>query len=210
MQAIAIAMRESTGTVVTAEQLRVTFIPVGLGVLVIFIALPAVVSARIAGVLGDALEAAARAGMLLVYLGALSRSADARRLFSYHGAEHMTIAACERHGRLPTAQEVGAESTVHVRCGSDFIALFLIVAGVVYAVLPPMVWWSGGVVRIGLVPVVATLAYEVMRVCARWPDEAWSRLLTWPGRSLQRVTTRRPTPDQLEVALAALQAAWHG
>lgn len=203
-------MRESTGTPITAEQLRVTFLPLGIGVLVVFIALPGIITSRFTGITGDALEAAARAAMLLVYLSALSRSADARRLFQYHGAEHMAIAACERHGRMPTVDEVGAESTVHVRCGSDFLSLFLIAAGVVFAVLPSMRWWLGGVVRIALVPVVATLAYETMRVCARWPDEIWARVLTWPGRSLQRITTRRPADDQLEVALAALSAVLHG
>jgi uncharacterized protein YqhQ len=145
--------------------------------------------------------------MLLVYLGALSRSSFARRLFAYHGAEHKAIAACERAGRMPSAEEARAESPIHVRCGTDFIALFVIACGVVFSFVAREPWWFATIVRVALVPVVMIFAYELMRLAARFEGSLGSRLVTWPGRALQRITTRAPSEDQLEVALAAVRAA---
>lgn len=204
MRALAVAMRETTGTAVTPDQLTATFIPVGIGVLIVFIAAPALLSATFGGIAADAIEAASRAAMLLVYLLVLSRTATTQRLFSYHGAEHMAIAAHERHGRLPTETEVAAESPVHSRCGTNFIALFVITAGVVYSFVPRSPWWFGGSARILLVPVVAAAAYEVMRFAARSRGAAF---LSFPGRAMQRITTRYPKPDQIEIALASLTEA---
>lgn len=210
MHALRIAMREASGVTVTPEQLRLTFAPVALGAFVVFVALPGVLTSGLVGLAGavaDAVEATTRAAMLLVYLIAIRRSGQTARLFGYHGAEHMAIAGFERRARIPTGAEVGEESPVHVRCGTNFIALFVIACGVGFSVVPRDPVWLGGVLRVVLVPVIAALAYEVMRATARRPNAVWSRGLTWPGRALQRITTRRPDADQIEIALAALTAA---
>lgn len=207
MRAIAIALRWSTGEEVRREAVGVVAAPVVAGVVGIFIALPGMLTAGLPDLAADVTEAASRAAMLLVYLAALSRSATSQRLFGYHGAEHMAIAAFERLGRMPSAAEARAESPVHVRCGTDFLALIVIASGFVYSSVGRQPLWAGALMRVALLPVVAALAYEVMRWCAASPDRLWSRLLTWPGRSLQRVTTRAPDDGQLEVALAALRAA---
>ncbi len=206
LRAADIAMRESTG-VASEGGAGVVLAPVAFGILVIFVGLPAIAARGWTGMAADVAEATVRAAMLLVYLGALSRSSFARKLFAYHGAEHKAIAAYERAGRMPTADEAGAESPVHVRCGTDFIALFVIACGVVFSFVPREPWLFAVGVRIALVGVVMVVAYEVMRAAARFEGTFGSRLLTWPGRALQRITTREPSADQLEVALAAVRSA---
>ena len=206
LRAADIAISKSTG-VSSQGGAGVILAPIGFGIITIFVALPAIAARAWTGTAGDVAEASVRAAMLLVYLLALSATNVARRLFAYHGAEHMAIAAYERSGRMPTAAEAGAESPVHVRCGTDFLALFVIACGVVFSFVPREPWWFAGAVRVALVPVVMIVAYEVMRTAARFEGSFVSRLVTWPGRALQRVTTRRPSDDQLEIALAALAAA---
>jgi uncharacterized protein YqhQ len=101
-------------------------------------------------------------------------------------------------------EEARRESPVHVRCGTDFIALLVIVAGAVFAFVPRSPLWLGGAFRLLAFPFVAAIAYEVMRAAAVRPRSFVSRMLTWPGRALQLITTREPADDQLEIALAAL------
>ena len=207
MRGINVALREGSGTEVPKDALTMVFVPVAVGVLGLFIAVPGMLTAGLADRAADVVEATARAAMLVIYLLALSRSEQSKRLFGYHGAEHMAIAAYERHDRLPSVDEAVAESPVHVRCGTDFIALFVIACGVVFAFVTRRPVWFGGLLRVALVPAVAALAYETMRLCARYPRQPWARLGTWPGRALQRITTRRPDDGQLQVALSALGAA---
>ena len=191
----------------TSQQLATTLVPVLVGVLGVFVVLPGVLAGIATGIVADVAEAISRPAALLAYLGALDRSGTTRRLFAYHGAEHKAIAAFERHGRLPTAAEAGAESPIHVRCGTDFLALFTIAAGVIYSFVPRGPIWAGGAWRIALVPVVAAVAYETMRFAATREKTLVARVLTWPGRALQRITTREPAADQIEVAMSALSSA---
>jgi uncharacterized protein YqhQ len=206
LRASDIALRESMGAP-SEGGAGVVFAPVAFAILAIFIVLPAIAARGWSGMAADVAEASVRAAMLLVYLGSLSATAFARRLFAYHGAEHKSIAAYERAGRLPTAVEAKEESPVHVRCGTDFISLFVIACGVVFSFVVREPWWAAALVRIVLVPFVMICAYEVMRAAARFEGGVVSRIVTWPGRALQRITTREPSDDQLEIALAALSAA---
>jgi uncharacterized protein YqhQ len=206
MRAVRVALRESTGAAVGNDAMAALFVPVAIGVLGVFIALPGMLSSRFSDIPGDVVEAAGRAAMLVIYLAALSRSDSSIRMFGYHGAEHMSIAAFERHRRMPEASEVWAESPVHVRCGTDFVSLLVITCGVVYSFVPRDPVWAGGLLRVALLPVVAAVAYEVMRACAARPASVASRVVTLPGRALQRITTRRPDGGQVEVAMAALEA----
>lgn len=206
-RAIGIAARISTGIEVGADQLGAVFIPILVGAMLVFIAAPGVLSAGRSGIVADVVEASGRALTLVIYLATVSRTSPARRMFAYHGAEHKTIAAFERLGRAPSIEEARAESAIHVRCGTDFLALFVITCGVVYAFVPRRPLLVGAALRVTLVPFVAAVAYELMRSVARRERTLVSRLLTWPGRTLQRITTREPTDDLLEVASAALRLA---
>ena len=206
LRASTIAMREASG-VKTDGGIGVALVPVAVAVIAIFVVFPAFATARFDGIRGDAAEAALRAAVLLLYLVTLSRSRTAQRLFAYHGAEHKVIAAYERNGQVPSIDEARAESPVHVRCGTDFIALFVIACGVVFSFVPREPTWLASVLRVVLLPVVMALAYEIMRAAARREGSVLSRLITFPGRALQRITTREPTDDLLEVAMRALRAA---
>ncbi len=119
----------------------------------------------------------------------------------------MTIAAFERHRRAPTADEVRAERPMHPRCGTAFIALVVITSGIVFSFVARDPIWFGAIVRVALLPVVAAIAYEMMRAAAGARGALWARAISWPGLALQRITTRRPDGAQIEVAIAALAGA---
>ena len=150
-------------------------------------------------------EGIARLAIFVVYLLAISRTRDIRRVFEYHGAEHKTIAAYENGVELTpeTAQQF---STAHVRCGTNFLLTVMVVAILVYSVVPrPNLFFVIGS-RVVLVPLIAGLSYEVIRLAAKHMDNAVVRTLMRPGLVLQKLTTRQPSLDQLEVAIASLRA----
>ncbi|MGH2760105.1 MAG: DUF1385 domain-containing protein [Actinomycetota bacterium] len=210
LRALRVAVRETTGVEPTAGQIRTTLIPIGIGVLALFVVAPGIFAAGEIDRTADVLEASARAAVLLIYLLAVSRSAGARRLFEYHGAEHKVIAAFEERGTQATVEDARQRSPIHPRCGTSFIVLFVIVAGVVHAFAPRTPLWANAAWRIGLTPVDAAIAYEVMRATARSERSLVARVLSWPGRLLQRLTTREPAPEQLDVARTALGAVLRG
>ncbi len=179
-----------------------------LGILAFFVLLFVIVPAL--AVPGDdqrlvrnLLEGLVRFGVFAGYIAAISRMKETSRVFGYHGAEHKAIAAWEA-GEPLTHDGVRRFSTVHVRCGTNFLWLVMFVALVAFLPLPRDPLWWRLVLRVLLVPVVAAAAYELLRLSARFAGSAPVRLLTWPGRLLQRVTTKEPGPDQVEVALSAL------
>ena len=150
-------------------------------------------------------EGVARLGIFVVYLLAISRTRDIRRVFEYHGAEHKTIAAYENGVEL-TPQTAQQFSTAHVRCGTNFLLTVMVVAILVYSVVPrPNLFFVIGS-RVVLVPLIAGLSYEVIRLSAQHMDNAVVRTLMRPGLLLQKLTTRQPSLDQLEVAIASLRA----
>ena len=141
----------------------------------------------------------------LGYLAVVARLEDIRRVFQYHGAEHKTIAAYENGVEL-TPEAAQQFSTAHVRCGTNFLLTVMVVAILVYSVVPRpnLVFVIGS--RLVLVPVIAGLSYEVIRLAARNIRRRWVRVLMRPGLALQRMTTREPDLAQLEVAIASLRA----
>jgi uncharacterized protein YqhQ len=210
-QALRVFLRETTGVEPTVGQLGLTFGAFGIAVLAIFVVGPGVIASAPAptlwaGVSRDLLETGLRVAVLLAYLGAVSRSESARSLFAYHGAEHKVVAAFERHGRSPSASEACGESPVHMRCGTNFVAIFVLCCAVVYDFVPQ---GSVGVAIAGRIvglPIVVALAYETMRAAAGRAGSRWARAVSWPGRMLQRLTTREPSDDKLAVAVAAFEA----
>jgi uncharacterized protein YqhQ len=162
------------------------------------------------------IESVVRIAIFLAYLWAISLIADIRRVFQYHGAEHKTIAAWE-HGEVLEPVNVDKYSTLHVRCGTNFLIMVMLLALVVYTVagvlVPPPegVGWFGAIVyhvvlRIVLLPVIAGLAYEGLRLGAARGNNPIVAALMKPGLWLQLITTRQPTSDQIEVAIRAFEA----
>jgi uncharacterized protein YqhQ len=150
-------------------------------------------------------EGVVRLGIFILYLLAISRLRDIRRVFQYHGAEHKVIAAYENGVELTpeTAQQF---STAHVRCGTNFLLTVMIVAVFVYSVVPRPNLLAIVASRVVLIPVIAGLSYEVIRWSAKHMHLAVVRAMMRPGLLLQKLTTRRPDLDQLEVAIASLRA----
>ncbi|MDW7982798.1 MAG: DUF1385 domain-containing protein [Thermomicrobium sp.] len=150
-----------------------------------------------------ALEGAVRLGILLGYLALIGRTPDIARVFGYHGAEHKTIHAWER-GCALTVEGARPHSVVHPRCGTGFLLIVVALSVVIFAFLgwPSVVWRV--VSRVALIPVIAALAYELIRLGARWFHLRPVRVLLWPSLALQRLTTREPDDGMLETAVVAL------
>jgi uncharacterized protein YqhQ len=146
-----------------------------------------------------------RISIFLAYLWAISHIKDLRRVFEYHGAEHKVI-SCYEAGEPLTPENAQKYSRLHVRCGTSFLLIVMIIAVFVFAPIgrPDLHWLIlSRIVGIGL---VAGLAYEVIRWAGRNRRKRWVRGLMWPGLQLQKLTTRPPSLDQLAVSIAALQA----
>ncbi|MCL5105645.1 MAG: DUF1385 domain-containing protein [Armatimonadetes bacterium] len=142
--------------------------------------------------------------MFVVYILAISLMKDVRRVFQYHGAEHKTINAYEAKEEL-TVDNVSRYSKVHVRCGTSFILVVLFTSIIVFMAVP----WNNILQRflykLLLLPVIAGIAYEVIRFAGRFKDSIATKLLTFPGLLMQKITTREPEPDMIEVAIKSLE-----
>jgi uncharacterized protein YqhQ len=152
------------------------------------------------------IEGLIRVAIFVIYLWLISLVPDIKRYFAYHGAEHKSINAYEAGVPLEV-EAVRKYNTAHRRCGTSFLFVVLVIAIIVFALvgLPSL----GLLVlsRILLIPVIAALGYEVIYFTANHADNPVVRALAAPGLWLQAMTTREPTDDQLEVALAALGKA---
>lgn len=174
----------------------------------LFFVVPLVVTETILGLEpGTAfwlVEGGVRILVLLCYLAGLAVVPDLRRMMQYHAAEHMVIHAYERG--LPIEPASAADQPrSHVRCGTGLLLGVMIVAIAAFAVVGDRPAWQLVVVRLLGLPVIAGVAYELMRLIAMAQDSVIGRLLALPGNALQLLTTRRPDADQLEVACVALR-----
>jgi uncharacterized protein YqhQ len=152
------------------------------------------------------LEGAIRIVIFVGYLLIVSRSKEIRRTFQYHGAEHMTIHALENEDPLDL-EHVRRYPTAHQRCGTEFLVIFIILSILMFSLLAGQNIWVSIVGRVLLVPVIASLAYEILRFGAKHRDKVWLRWMYLPGIWLQAITTRHPDDSMIEVAIASMQEA---
>ena len=157
-------------------------------------------------VLSNLVEGIIRVVIFLVYLVLVNLIPDIRTVFAYHGAEHKTINAFEHHVTLEP-EPVARFSTAHVRCGTSFLFAVMIIAIVVFSLVPSSNIWVRIVSRIVLIPVIAAVGYEFTRFSARYAENRLVRVLFLPGLALQKMTTRQPNNGQIEVAISALKGA---
>jgi uncharacterized protein YqhQ len=150
-------------------------------------------------------EGILRTAIFLGYLWLLSRLRDLRRVFEYHGAEHKVIACYEADDEL-VPERAALYSRLHPRCGTSFLLIVMIVAIFVFAPIGLPAWYWLVATRILGVPLIAGLSFEVIKFAGRNRRKRWVRTLMWPGLQLQKLTTREPDPEQLAVAIAAMQA----
>ena len=182
----------------------------------IFIATPVVIGKLFTGdmsverpLLFNVIEVSIRLGMFVGYLLLIGQLKDVRRVFQYHGAEHKTIYAYENGDALDPAEIDRKYSTLHVRCGTNFLFIVLFLTLIAHFFLDLLV---GGpllpriAIRIAAIPLLAGISYEVIKLASRNEESLFFRVSMLPGLALQRITTKPPTLDQIEVAIAAMQA----
>ena len=155
-------------------------------------------------VLTNVLEGVFRVLLFLGYLLLVGRVKEIRRVFQYHGAEHKTIAAYEHDTQL-VPEEVDRFSTLHVRCGTNFLLIVMILTVFVFALFgnPGWAWRIGS--RLIAIPIIAGFAYEILRLGAKFHRSMVMRVLMAPGLWLQKITTKPPDHSQIEVAIASFQ-----
>ena len=163
-------------------------------------------AASVAGVWKSLTEGLVRLIIFIGYIAFCSSIKDVKRTFMYHGAEHKTIACYEAEEEL-TPKNAAKHSRLHPRCGTNYLFLVMAVSILFFAAIG----WNANfavrlAMRIAFLPVVAGLSYEVLRLAARY-DNWFTRIIRAPGMALQRITTKEPTPDMLEVAIAAFNLA---
>lgn len=146
-------------------------------------------------------------GILVAYAAAIGRLSAVQRLFENHGAEHKVVAAHEAGVEL-TPENASVFSTRHVRCGTSLLLVIGAVSGVFYVLLGQQALPGLLASRIAVIPLVAAISAELQLRAAANTHRAWVRALIRPGLALQRITTREPSREQLEVAIVALQAAY--
>ncbi len=153
-------------------------------------------------------EGLIRVAIFVAYLVLISLLPDLRRVFMYHAAEHKAINAYEDGAELEP-ETVQRYSLIHVRCGTAFLLYVMVIAIFVFAFFGRPAWYWLIVSRILLLPVIAGLAYEVIRFAGRHQSNAALRTFLAPGLWLQRLTTRQPSLDQIEVSIRALEQVLH-
>jgi uncharacterized protein YqhQ len=156
-------------------------------------------------ILSNLVEGVYRVALFVGYLFIISRLKDIRRVFEYHGAEHKTIHAYEA-GRVLTPTTIKEFSTEHVRCGTSFLLMVMIISILVFTFLGRP---SSILIRIAsrliVLPIVAGLAYEIIKYAGRHEQSKLVNIIMKPGLALQRLTTREPSSDQIEVAICSLK-----
>lgn len=194
-----------------AEKYIIGFAAV-LGVLLaltLFIFVPTLIAGLIPGIEGhytarSVIEGAIKIIIFLVYLGLVAKMKEIKRLFSYHGAEHKTI-FCYEKGLPLTVENVRPQSRFHPRCGTSFL-LVVIILGLFVGLFIQVdnVFLRIGL-RVLLLPVIVCVAYELNRWAGRHDTNIVSRIVTWPGKQLQRLTTNEPDDGMIECAIRAME-----
>ena len=150
------------------------------------------------------IEGVIRLGVIVGYMAGIGLLPDVRRIYAYHGAEHKSIHALENGDPLEPAA-VQKYPTAHVRCGTSFLLTVVVVSVFVFAAVGDPALWLRILSRIVLIPVIAAIAYEIIRLGGAFESNPLTRVLMWPNLALQSLTTRQPDDAQVEVALRALK-----
>jgi uncharacterized protein YqhQ len=144
--------------------------------------------------------------IFLSYIILISFMKDIRRVFQYHGAEHKVVHTWEAAEEL-TVENARRKSTQHPRCGTSFLMFVMVISIIVFSIFKLNAFWAIFLSRLVLIPVVSGLSYELIRFSAPRCQKGFFRSIVLPGLALQRITTKEPSDDQLEVAIQALKEA---
>jgi uncharacterized protein YqhQ len=185
-------------------------------VLLVFVALPHLLTSlagfRVETMSFHLVDGLIKLGILVAYVGGIALLPDIRRVYMYHGAEHKAI-ACYESGAEMTVANARGHSRFHPRCGTSFLLIVILISVLLFALALHRPLSSVRaldhalklLIKIPLMLPVAGIAYEIIKLTGRWRAHPAVRVLTAPGMWLQRLTTREPSDDQIEVALTAVQ-----
>lgn len=199
------------------EAVMTTVVSLALGI-GLFVVIPSLIGSFVFSnnkIHSNLLEAVLRLVFFIFYIWVISFSKDVKRVYEYHGAEHKSIYAYE-NGLELTPENAKKFTTLHPRCGTSFLLIVMLISIIVFScmdfILPvpkDMVQKIiiKVVLRVIMMPVIAGISYEIQRYSSNHLDRCWVNLVAFPGLSLQRITTKEPDLDQLEVAIVAIKAA---
>jgi len=159
---------------------------------------------NLTGLLFNVVEAIVRLALFLLYLTLIAMWGEFQRILQYHGAEHKTINAHEAGVALNVAN-VKKFSRLHPRCGTSFIFIVVIVSILLFSIMPNLGFVTRLAYRILLIPVIGAISYELLKLTDRYKGSIIMRILTMPGLAFQRLTTREPSDDMIEVAIKAVE-----
>ena len=142
--------------------------------------------------------------IFFIYLFIISRMKDIKKIFQYHGAEHKSV-HCYEAGLPLTVKNVKKFSPIHSRCGTSFLMIVLMLSILVFSLIPTQNFWIKFGLRILLIPVIAGLSYEILKLTAKYEHKSFVKPFLYPGQLVQKMTTAEPTEKQIEVAIAAVE-----
>lgn len=151
-------------------------------------------------------EAVIRLTLFIAYLTAIASWGEFRRVLQYHGAEHKAINALEAGAPMDVVN-VKKYSRLHPRCGTSFIFITIIVSIVLFSIMPNLGFYINLSYRVLLIPVIAGISYELLRLSGKYRNSIATKVLTFPGLVFQRLATKEPTDDMLEVSIKAVVEA---
>lgn len=207
-----ITSREIWFTVITSVLLAIGF----------FVALPYFLT-HLAGInessqpiMFNVIDGVIKLVLFIGYLLLISQTKDIKRVFQYHGAEHKVI-YCYEAGKKLTVENARRFSTLHPRCGTSFLVIVMGISIVVFSIIPYIVntfgitsfWLQKGILfssRIIVIPIIAGISYELLKLSARFDKNIFMRVFTFPGLLIQRITTQEPDKKQIDVAIRAFKA----
>jgi uncharacterized protein YqhQ len=177
--------------------------------LCLFVLFPTIVAGWLkplhpSGMVLNLVEGGLRIALVLGYIASIRRLKEVRRVFKYHGAEHKAINALENEGVVDVDAAM-RQTTIHPRCGTNFVLTVLLVKVLIFSFLGWPAFWLRLGLRLALLPLVAAVAYEVIRLAGRYRNVAVLQALVLPGLLTQRLTTDEPEREMVEVAVAALR-----
>ena len=157
-------------------------------------------------IISNLIEGIIRLSFVVVYISLIGLMKDIKRVFSYHGAEHMVVHTHEA-GMPLTIENARRFPTAHPRCGTAFLLTVMVIAIIVFSLIgrPSMVWSIAS--RVALLPLIAGISYEIIRFTGLHGNTVITQLISSPGLLLQRLTTRKPDDDQIEVAITSMETA---
>ena len=212
LEALVYSANQATGEEerLTAKEVVIT-LAVSLGIAVLLFAVLPVAAAHLlekiasGSFIQNLVEGIFRIAVFVAYVVAIGRLSDIRRVFQYHGAEHKVINAYEAGDQLSVSR-VQRYSTLHPRCGTSFILIVLIISILAFSLLGKQVLWWRILSRILLLPAIAGISYELVKLSGRYAAVPLCRALIAPGMWLQKLTTGQPDDGQVEVAISAFKA----